>query len=509
MAPSLPDCVDTVIIGNGPSALILSYILHGHIPYYKGTHHDPVLHAKVSRRPNFLDLTPDLYAHFQSSLRYSTQALPVNTLLDTLLRPNADTEVNPTSCIEWRYEPERAVSHIALGHSPRTGGQWTSNPVSASWDIGTLSYAEMLSLPGYSYTEHYLKVHGAALQEFQRPSRAEVAEYYATYPSAAGISEANLSSVEVGNISRTETGFRVSPQKIDCKHLVLASGIFSHVIPPPRLLTPLATLDSSNEPLLVIGSGFSAADVIISAPANRKIIHLFNWRPDERPSPLRGCHHQAYPEYAGVYRQMKLAAMSSGRPKPAVSPFSRRKSNPFFSSRDWNAMYEGYPNATVLEVFQLDGQWATIKLRLEGGDVVERRVGGMSYVVGRRGTLSYLSKDILRDVLGADPETPNALVSGRTLRPKAEVDTEVAEDVFIIGSLTGDSLVRHAFGGCVFAAGKIIADASGSVRTSPRSSVSPTPPGTPGGSSRTSSAMNGHGHDDLHLDRRKLAERRG
>ena len=101
MARSLPKCVDTLIIGNGPSALVLSYILHGHIPYYVGGHHDAILDAKLQKSPNLLHLTPDLYAHFLSSLRYSTQALPVNTLLDTLVRPNADTEeIGRASCRE-------------------------------------------------------------------------------------------------------------------------------------------------------------------------------------------------------------------------------------------------------------------------------------------------------------------------------------------------------------------------------------------------------------------------
>jgi hypothetical protein len=329
MARSVPKCVDTVIIGNGPSALILSYVLNGHIPYYIGGHHDAILDAKLQKAPNLLHLTPDLYAHFLSSLRYSTQALPVNTLLDTLIRPNADTELNPKSCIEWRYEPEKAISHVAIGETAHAGGQWAENPVSASADIGTLSYAEQLSLPGYSYADHLAGNGKQDETEFVRPSRTEVADYLRAYPEAVGISQNVYTDLRAEDVYRTAKGFTIGSLGIRCKHLVLASGIFTVNIPPPLLLAPIAQLDSRDAPLLVIGSGFSAADVIISAPPTRRIIHIFQWAPEKRPSPLKGCHHTAYPEYATVYRQMKLAAAASSKKNKLVkSPSTRRKSNP-------------------------------------------------------------------------------------------------------------------------------------------------------------------------------------
>ncbi|GME25104.1 uncharacterized protein LTHEOB_2587 [Neofusicoccum parvum] len=231
--------VDTVIVGNGPSALILSYILHGHIPYYARPHHDPLLRTKLESRRNVLDLTPDLYAHFQSSLRYSTQALPINTLLDTLIRPNADTEIDPESCVDWRYEPDKAVSHVALGNAVCAGGQWADEPVSASSDIGTLSYAEMLSLPGYSFADHWKAVNGEPLPHFLRPTRTQVAAYYKAYPHAVGIEGSISSNAQVSQVSRTADGFYIGSHDIRCKHLVLASGIFSVNTPPPPLLVRL------------------------------------------------------------------------------------------------------------------------------------------------------------------------------------------------------------------------------------------------------------------------------
>ncbi|KAH9870031.1 hypothetical protein J1614_006953 [Plenodomus biglobosus] len=546
MARSLPECVDTVIIGNGPSALILSYILHGHVPYYIGGHHDGILDAKLAKTPNLLHLTPDLYAHFLASLRYSTQALPVNTLLDTLIRPNADTEINPTSCIEWRYEPERAIPHVAIGEAAHAGGQWAESPASASADIGTLSYAEQLSLPGYSYADHLAESKKQDEYDFVRPSRVEYAEYLKAYPKAVGIEDAVYTNMKVDDVFRRSDGFAIGSLNMRCKHLVLASGIFNVNIPPPPLLQPVAQLDSRQDPLLVIGSGFSAADVIISAPPTRRIIHIFQWLPDERPSPLRGCHHTAYPEYAAVYRQMKLAAIASTKKSKSVrSPTARRKSNPFSNQRDWS-LYEGLPNAEILSVSHSeDTGVATVTIRLTSGETITRNVGGLAYVIGRRGTLDFLSSDLRAEILSTRDHTPadtssTALISGRTLRAKAESETslEVARNVFITGSLTGDSLVRYAVGGCVFAAGRILGvipstypapttpTEANETLTSPSSptnpmmtprSASPTSEEAPGSDStshspsrpRTGRSTPGeltNGHGDLHLDRRELTK---
>ncbi|MCJ1390347.1 hypothetical protein MMC18_003206 [Xylographa bjoerkii] len=462
----IPAVVDSVIIGNGPSALILSYILHGHIPYYNtaNPHPDPILHNKLVRSPCLLDINvQNLTDHFQASrLSYSTQALPINVLLDTLIRPLADTEPGVfKTCVEWRYEPERAVNHVVLGNTANAGGQWADNPVSASWDIGALSYAEMLSLPGYSLSDH-CKVSGRGQPaEFYRPTRREIASYLAAYPEAVGISGSLRFRSEAKGITRAANGFLIASHDLHCKHLILASGIFSHLLPARPQLEPLLRLpDHSTQctpPLLVVGSGFTAADIIISALPNRKIIHIYKWNPDERPSPLRACHADAYPDYAGVYRRMKLSAMRYFGQDCIFSPLRKRKSNPFFNSRDWDQSYEGLPNTYIKDV-SVHGDYATVTLQAADGRVFEREIANLEYVIGRRGSLEYLEQDLQHEVLSSGlPANDNAgSISGLSLRVKVERDLQVAPDVFVTGSLTGDSLVRFAFGGCVFAAQKIL-----------------------------------------------------
>ncbi|KAJ5779930.1 hypothetical protein N7457_005090 [Penicillium paradoxum] len=453
--------IDTVIVGNGPSAMILSYILHGHIPFYSSDppHPDHLLDAKLRAVPEILNADVEsLTAHFNASrLSYSTQALPVNVLLDTLVRPSVDVdEPGSISNIEWRSQPEKAVSHLVFGKPTNPGGQWTEDPLGASWDIQTLSYAAMLSLPGYSFANHHKKTTGKDLPSYTRPTRREIANYFCAYPEAARINDSFRCGEEVKGITRTANGFYVRSHDLHCKRLVLASGIFSETLPPEPMLRPLlSTKPTPNVPLLVVGSGFSAADSIISASPDQRILHIYKWSPNDRPSPLRACHQQAYPEYAGVYRLMKRAVLAAEAASKDRRPkYRRATSTPFLESRDWEGLYEGHSNVEIKSV-EVHGDLATVTFRRQDGTIFSRPVGGLVYAAGRRGTLDYLDPELRCEVLGHGNQE-NLAVTGQTLRAKAIEDLEVAPGVFIIGSLTGDSLVRFSFGGCVYTAGHLI-----------------------------------------------------
>ncbi|KAK2751131.1 hypothetical protein FQN57_000206 [Myotisia sp. PD_48] len=469
---------DVVIVGNGPSALILSFILHGNVPYYDPDHPhpDPILDNKLKHASHLLQLDIDsLTDHFGASrFSYSSQALPVNSLIDSLVRPHGETdEPEAAPCIKWRYEPERAVSHVVLGDAVHPGGQWTELPPGTAWDIQSLSYAGMLSLPGYSFYEHHLKSRGSPMPPYTRPSRREIADYLAAYPESVGINHSIKTHEKVSEVSRTADGFYIGSHSIHCKRLVLASGIFTEVKPARPLLQPLLGILSQPKtpakekaPLLVIGSGFSAADVIISAAPDQKIIHIYKWEPEANPSPLRNCHLQAYPEYAGVYRLMKRGALAKIDPtlsseKPTHSIPTLKSPSPFLKSREWEHVYETFPNTLVTGV-KVEGPDAIVTLFCSlDGSTVTRRVSGLSYAVGRRGSLQYLDKAVQREILGDNANNnPDALIAKDTLRSSAFNDLQIAKDVFIIGSLTGDSLIRFAYGGCFYVAGKLVGDAN-------------------------------------------------
>lgn len=446
--------------------MILSYILHGHIPFYSRNppHPDSLLDSKLKDTPNLLNADVDaLTAHFAASrLSYSTQALPVNVLLDTLVRPSVDVdESGCASNIEWRHVPGKAISHLVFGNAPRPGGQWTEDPHSASWDIQTLSYAAMLSLPGYSFADHHRQKTGQDLPSFTRPTRGEIADYFLAYPAAVHVDDVFRCGEQLSGISRTADGFFIQSHNLHCKRLVLASGIFSEILPPPPMLRPLLqTQLTPSVPLLVIGSGFSAADAIISASTDQKILHVFKWSPEDRPSPLRGCHQQAYPEYAGIYRLMKRAALAAVPGSKYQRPKYRRgTSTGFLDSRNWDDLYEGVSNVEIIAVDMKNGL-AEVTFRRENGSTFSRFARGLVYAAGRRGTLGYLDSQLRSEVLG-HVEAEDVAISGQTLRAKALEDLEVAPDVYIIGSLTGDSLVRFAYGGCVATAGHLLGGKEG------------------------------------------------
>ena len=452
-----------------------------------------MLHRKLLGIPSgslyeFLQSPEDvsyLTEHFPASqLPYSTQAQRINVLLDTLLRPNADLDIDECKPrIRWVKDDSRRVVHSVIGAAPKAGGQWSENPVATSLDIGTLryiptlsspmiitganfvySYADMLSLPGYTFFDHYHKLYKADMPIFTRPTRRDVSSYYAQYPKEAGI----LSSTGLGRyvyqVERTGAfGFLVrvlhssedvqTPMSyaIRCKHVVLASGIFTRLLSPPPLLQQIpeyaaseADNSSSNAPTLVVGSGFTAADILLSAHSNQKIIHIYKWD-CTGSSPLKGCHPSAYPEYAMIYRKMKLAAINSATINPIVSE---------------QPLYEGLPNAEVISVTPhpsaTDSFEVTFKLP-ECSTPVTRHVGRLAYFVGRRGDLSYLSPQIQAE-LGISHTA--GCISGDTLRARVAADAEVTKGIFAIGSLTGDSLVKFGFGSGTYAAGRILNDIS-------------------------------------------------
>ena len=446
--------------------------MHGNIPHYAAIppHPDQLLHTKLLERDDLLHLDiAHLTEHFEASqFSYSTQALPINVLLDTLVRPNGDTcDLEKATNVTWTHQPEKAIPHIVIGNTASPGGQWVDNPVQASWDIGTLSYAGMLSLPGYSFAEHHRRTTGKELPPFTRPSRRQITEYFRSYPHRVLIDDAIQNGENVAGITRTEDGFHIRSHNMRCKHLVLASGVFSELISAPALLQPLLHLpslsiqpSSPDVPLLIIGSGFSAADIIISSPPNQKILHIYKWAPSTSPSPLRACHEQAYPEYAGVYRRMKQAArMSTDTARRGSRPKMQRASTSAFNlSRDWDSKYEGLPNTSITDV-RIEGETALITLQTASGQTLQRRISRLEYVVGRRGSLQYLSKELRHEVCGALES--GEMLSGQTLRDKVLEDIEVAPNVFAIGSLTGDSLVRFAFGSCTYTAGKIMSPDGG------------------------------------------------
>lgn len=396
--------------GTGPSALFLSFLLHGNLPQYDtsvhGPHNDSILHNRLSEARASESLYPifrrheDFTAHF-ASCGYSRQALPVNVLYDILARPGADTGDLGKKRIKWAKGA--GVQHICVGKE--VGGHW------ASVESGkALSYAEMLGLPCVDTAKTM------GVDPYGRPSRNAVKKYLESYPRSAAIDDSVYGGIDILNIKRENSGFRIRiraagrQHSIYARNLVLATGVSQKPIPPPAELLDIRS--TTDAPTIVVGTGFSAADEVLQCLAEGKpVIHVFKWK-TAQSQPLKSCHPQAYPEYTKVWRLMK------GRIK--------------------DPLYEGMPDGTVRK----DDVGVRIEF-VDGRPACSRQASDLRFYIGRCSSLDYLD-DRLREEIGAD-----GMIRLKTLRERCEENVELAPNVFVVGSLTGDSLIKFIGGVCM------------------------------------------------------------
>lgn len=121
-----------VYTGNGPSAISLSYFLHGNSPYYKGGCDIETLDNGLKFLKEELDDTLLLQDYFGVAEGCEGRSHnPVAVFFDTLSRPDADLGVVRSSLLEWENRPDLKVNHLILGKG-RPGGCWE---VSNAWDI--------------------------------------------------------------------------------------------------------------------------------------------------------------------------------------------------------------------------------------------------------------------------------------------------------------------------------------------------------------------------------------
>lgn len=171
---------DVVVVGNGPSALALSFMLAGNHPYYRPpldshvpSSVPPYLHYKLfeSGQASLLDQNLD----YLSEGIFGRSSNPVSNLFDTLNNPGADLGEHHQSLLDWkRYPGHRPViDHVVLGRG-QIGGLWQKMPSS----MKTVSPAAWLQLPAAPFD--------LWLGDDSRPGRIsadQVARYYTEYAS--------------------------------------------------------------------------------------------------------------------------------------------------------------------------------------------------------------------------------------------------------------------------------------------------------------------------------------
>ncbi|KAG5863787.1 hypothetical protein JTB14_012050 [Gonioctena quinquepunctata] len=173
---------EVVIVGNGPSAVALSFMLAGNVPYITSeAHPDEMLSARLRPAVGQSLLVHDLDA-IASGLEGRTTNR-ISLLMDALLRPCADVGLELEALVEFRKTGKK-IEHVVLGKGP-PGGSWhRMDP-----QILTLSLGTWMSLPG-------LPFHNKDFRE-KRAYARDVAKYYVQYTEQMELSKYFKNNVQV------------------------------------------------------------------------------------------------------------------------------------------------------------------------------------------------------------------------------------------------------------------------------------------------------------------------
>ncbi len=200
------------------------------------------------------------------------------------------------------------------------GGIWKNDDMTE-----TISYGWQLELPQLPLQD-YLNQVGIHVKDFQfyRPSRSLISKYYHYI-----VEHFNIKFISCNVYSTTKRKFvfetMTSKGVFTSDKTVITIGKYTV---PKRLsfdssFTIPMTVNESIRKVMVIGSGFSAADAVLqylkwgvtvyhvfyAMPHHIKSLNQCLHRHDLKivKSPLEFCHSSSYPAYANLYQQMKTS----------------------------------------------------------------------------------------------------------------------------------------------------------------------------------------------------------
>ena len=328
-----------VIVGSGPSAMLLSLCLQGWEPYYCSQHPNSRVHAAMMEHTqdghrNILDCDEEALVTLLRKLDLTGRSHnPIALLFDALFHPDADSPCMSASCLGGRRsclelrKTGVAVSHVMIGDTG-IGGSWNGMPP----HMLTVSPGAWMDLPGPLSLEDFTKGLGINLQG--RIERGVVSKFYSAFGEQNGISKHFRRGLvtevapekAAGNGDRYGSGrweVRISPVEPSASNhkdnlcapmfnggihaaeeeiiagvdsVVLATGTFTV---PRKLGIPgeddakvvhrgadvvqqtkeahVEAGDGAGAPLVVVGAGLTAADVItrLLRQGSATIVHVF------------------------------------------------------------------------------------------------------------------------------------------------------------------------------------------------------------------------------------------
>ncbi|PFX21994.1 Oxidative stress-induced growth inhibitor 1 [Stylophora pistillata] len=426
---SYEDDYEVVVIGNGPSALSLSYLLSGNVPYYiPHQHPNVILDQKLCEEPGKSLLDVDL--EYLSEGLEGRSLNPVALLFDQLLRPNADLGKDQDSCLKWHYSENRAVKHLVMG-SGQPGGSWHHMQGSQL----TLSLNNWLELPGCDFQD-WLRAHRSST--VRKPCNL-VTNGDCTNCHCRMSSIPREGCWEIQGVKGT---FPNMPEffVVHAYNVVLATG--NNVpkllgIPGENLpfvchkmdqidsyLDELSEVAHSMDPCLVVGAGLSAADCVL-ALRNKgvPVIHVVRRNGNDPKIIYNQLPGVVYPEY------YKVGQMIKGEVTTAYGK---------------DSSYVAYTKTTLVEI-RKDKECI---LKKADGTLFKLKVSNVFVLVGAVPDLSFLP-DINKNELGSNPAKKiDSKENPININPFT-YETVLEPGLFAVGPLIGDNFVRFGIGGAL------------------------------------------------------------
>ncbi|XP_076358161.1 oxidative stress-induced growth inhibitor 2-like [Tachypleus tridentatus] len=349
---------DVVVIGNGPSAITLSYLLAGNMPYYTAQSH-PVdfLHYRLEGLHQSI---VDMDLQWLSEGLEGRSNNPVSLLFDALSHPDADLGVEQPSVLSWYYQPSKKTDHVVLGKGP-PGGAWQK----MEGGTLTISFGSWMELPGLPFRDwNAMRYRDRTCIPGIRQNRASVgsvARYYKDYVDIMGLGDFFVNYATVTSVQQVGTdcdGEKLNPgvnqlyplwevqgEKVEqCQdtgemktvdfgyitpHVVLATGNSdqpNHLCVPgenqPFVIHSLLHLERlllrghltpESGTLLIVGAGLSAADAVIAARFHGiSVAHVFRRCVDDPELIFNKLPQNMYPEYHKVNQMMADQSNSYG-----------------------------------------------------------------------------------------------------------------------------------------------------------------------------------------------------
>ncbi|KAB5583903.1 hypothetical protein PHYPO_G00101170 [Pangasianodon hypophthalmus] len=464
------DVLPVVIIGNGPSGICLSYLLSGYTPYFfpEAFHPNPILHRKLKENSHL--------SLFEQDLEYLCEGLegrssnPLAVLFDSLLLPDSDFGLDCASPLVWRYEPERAMTHLVLGKGP-PGGAWHAMEGS----MLTLSLANWMELPGLKLKDWMREKRRSVRND--RATPADIASYYQHYVNKMGLSNNFAHGTTVTSVQRVPLGPGHSvwhiqgtqrldsgdemPFSVQAENVVLATGtndaparlgvegeslpFVCHSFGEFEMVISSGRLCKSSEPVLVVGAGLTAADAVLCTHhLNVPVYHAFRRGVLDPALIFNQLPRVLYPEYHKVHQMMSQQQYQPSHSVPSL--LSQQVASPDNDYTQSSCSYPGYmsfPKHRVVS-FKPNGKCV---LEVEGGQHVVLQVSLALVLIGSQPSLSFLPEEGRQ--LGLEPGQP---ISCRRNPIKVEPYTyESVQEagLYALGPLVGENFVRFLKGGAL------------------------------------------------------------